>query len=138
MRLVTKTDAVCLCATKVITSPLIAWFSTKIIGIIPMERGRPRKTSDPLQPCCQALDRGNILILFPEGSRGEPEQISQFKKGVAHLAERYPQVPVIPVFIHGLGKALPKGDFVLVPFFVTYLSGSPLKAPLSAINSWTS
>ena len=104
----------------------LAWFSTRIIGIIPIARGKANKSYDPLQPCCDALDKGNIIILFPEGTRGEPEQITQFKKGVAYLAERYPNIPIIPVFIHGLGKALPKGDFVLVPFFCDIFLGNPL------------
>ncbi len=104
----------------------LAWFATRVIGIIPLERESASRSYDPLQPCCDALDRGDVIILFPEGSRGEPEQLSQFKKGIAHLAERYPNVPVTPVFIHGLGKALPKDDFVLVPFFCDIFVGEAL------------
>jgi len=102
----------------------LAWFSKNILGIIPIERGKASKNFDPLKPCCDALDAGNIIILFPEGTRGEPEKLSDFKKGIAYLSERYPKVPVTPVFIHGLGKALPKGDFVLVPFFCDVFVGS--------------
>lgn len=107
---------------------LIGWFATRIIGIIPIERGRAGKDNDPLEPCCRALDGGDIVILFPEGTRGEPEKLSQFKKGIAHIAARYPAVPVTPVFMHGLGKALPKDDFVLVPFFCDVFIGERLAA----------
>jgi 1-acyl-sn-glycerol-3-phosphate acyltransferase len=107
-------------------TPLLAWFSTRIIGIIPIKRGKASKSFDPLQPCRDALNKGNIIILFPEGTRGEPERLSEFKKGVAYLAERYPHVPVVPVFTHGLGKALPKDDFVLVPFFCDIFIGNSL------------
>ncbi len=103
----------------------LAWFATSIIGILPIRRGKGG-SGDPLQGCYEAIEQGKILILFPEGTRGEPEQLAEFKRGVAYLAERNPQVPVIPVFIHGLGKALPKNDCVLVPFFCDVFVGEAL------------
>ena len=99
-----------------------AWFALNIIGIIPVVRGG-RGGANPLEPCEQALDRGEILILFPEGSRGEPEVLADFKRGVAHLARARPQVPVHPLFLYGLGKALPKDSFLLVPFNCDIVAG---------------
>ena len=92
----------------------LAWFALNIIGILPLARGAVKK--NPLADLEEALDRGEILILFPEGSRGEPEQRADFKRGIAYLAKARPNIPVFPVFMFGLGKALPKGSKVLVPF----------------------
>ena len=114
-------------------SGLMSWFSQNLIGIIPIVRTRPKGEgdaddveADPLQGCYDALERGEILIIFPEGTRGEPEQMQTLKSGVAVLASKYPDVPVVPVFMHGLGKSLPKGTFIPVPFFVDVNIGQPM------------
>src|SRR5262245_25295616 len=49
-----------------------SWFSKNIIGIIPIKRGGAARGEDVLLGAKQALERGEILVLFPEGSRGEP------------------------------------------------------------------
>jgi 1-acyl-sn-glycerol-3-phosphate acyltransferase len=104
-------------------NPLLAWFSLNIMNVIPIERKRRDKNSDPLADPAAALARGEILVLYPEGSRGEPEQMTPFKTGVARLAERHPEAPIVPVFMYGLGKSLPRGDFLLAPFFADVLIG---------------
>jgi 1-acyl-sn-glycerol-3-phosphate acyltransferase len=106
---------------------LLAWFALDVIGIVPLNRTRNDPREDLLAPVAAALERDEILIFFPEGSRGAPEQMTEFKTGLARIAERRPDVPVIPVFTHGLGKALPKGEWVVVPFFVDIFVGEPLR-----------
>ena len=106
---------------------LIAWFSTKVIGVIPIKRQRDRPDEDLLAPVSEALERGDIVCFFPEGSRGEPERFKPLKSGIARLAERFPGVPVYPIYLHGLGKALPKGEALLVPFFLDVFVGEPLR-----------
>lgn len=104
---------------------LLAWFATRIIGIIPIRRGDRR--SNPLAGCFDALANGEILILFPEGTRGASEDgMAEFKQGIRVIARKFPDVPVHPVFLHGLGKALPKGEALLVPFFCDVVVGMPI------------
>ena len=109
-----------------LTSRLFSWFTLKVVGILPIKRTISRGDDNLLAPCNQALAGGQVLIVFPEGSRGEPEQMQSFKGGIGRLAESNPTVPVIPVFLHGLGKALPKGETILVPFFCDVFVGEPL------------
>ena len=118
---------------------LMAWFSLNVIGILPVSRKGPRDSkglghpkgtapgSDPLAGANAALDRGEVVILFPEGTRGEPEALTGLKSGVAHLALAHPEAPLVPVFLHGLGKSLPKGAFLPVPFFCDVFVGEPLR-----------
>jgi 1-acyl-sn-glycerol-3-phosphate acyltransferase len=110
------------------TRPLRRWFATQIVGIIPIDRKKTRREDGkhPLEPISEVIRDDGIVLLFPEGTRGEPEQMDAFQTGVAHLARRHPDVPIIPVFMHGLGKALPKGEALLVPFFCDMFVGIPL------------
>lgn len=104
----------------------LAWFALQIIGIIPIDRHQSSHTEHPLAKCSEALERGEILIIYPEGTRGEPESLASFQIGIAHLAKRHPDVPIYPVFIYGLGKVLPKGEKILVPFFCDLAIGTPI------------
>ena len=96
------------------SSKLRGWFADNLVGIIPVKRGSGKEGGNPLLLAEQALDRGKILVIFPEGTRGEPETLQAFKKGIGHLAKARPNVPVLPVFMQGLGKALPRSFDVMV------------------------
>jgi 1-acyl-sn-glycerol-3-phosphate acyltransferase len=108
------------------TRPL-AWFTLNIVNMIPLERGKASRDADPLRACSAALDAGQILLVFPEGTRGEAETMAKFKGGVARLKEQHPDVPVIPVFMQGLGRVLPKGEYTLVPVVVDVFVGEAVQ-----------
>ncbi|MEQ1709047.1 MAG: lysophospholipid acyltransferase family protein [Terricaulis sp.] len=103
-----------------------SWFSRNVIGIIPIKRGGASRHDDVLAEAKQALARGEILVVFPEGSRGAPEEMTRFKTGVARLAEFCPEAPVTPIYLQGAGRSLPKDARLLVPFNTTAVVGEPL------------
>ena len=105
---------------------LIAWFSLNVIGIIPLQRGRIRDKDTLFEECHRALNNGDILVLFPEGSRGKPEELSVLKRGIHHLVKHRVSLNVTPVMMHGLGRALPKGEALLVPFNCDVVVGSKI------------
>jgi len=104
----------------------LAWFVVHVLRIIPLDRTARAGTVHLLKDVSEALAAGEILLLFPEGTRGEPEQLGEFRSGIAHIVKAHPEAPVIPVFVHGAGKALPRGEAILVPFFCDIFVGEPL------------
>ena len=104
---------------------LIAWFALNVLGIIPLKRNGEINKETLLNDCEAALHNGEILIIFPEGSRGEPGQLSPFKKGVYHLAIKIPECQIQPIVMTNLGKILPKGEAILVPFNCTVVIDAP-------------
>jgi 1-acyl-sn-glycerol-3-phosphate acyltransferase len=71
------------------------------------------------------LCAGESLIVFPEGTRGTSEEMGPFRSGVARLLERTPNVPVVPAYLVNMGRSLPKGEFIPVPFFCEVRLGVP-------------
>lgn len=109
---------------------MLGWIAKNLIGVIPIRRNGSAlegMRDDPLKPAADALAKGSILIIFPEGTRGEPEKLAKFKNGVAHLVERFPTVPVTSVYLCGLGKAWPKGERWPVPLLCQAFVGAPMR-----------
>lgn len=95
---------------------LLAWFALRVIGIIPLDRQGQAARDELFAECRAALERGEILLVFPEGSRGAPEQLQPLKKGIYHLAKSAGSTGVTTVVMHGLGRSMPKGGSMPVPF----------------------
>ena len=105
---------------------LISWLSNTIIGIVPVARDKAGTGVDVLEPVRAALKAGDIVLIFPEGTRGDGEEMAQLKSGVARLAADVPEAPVYPIWLQGAGRVLPKGEALPVPMNCTVLVGDTL------------
>ncbi len=102
----------------------IAW---RGLNAVLIDRNRTDAHAHPLKPLFEALDQGDSLIFFPEGTRQFQPLPGAFKSGLFYLAERYPQVELIPVYLENLHRSMPKGTFLPVPLVCTVRFGAPLQ-----------
>lgn len=79
-----------------------------------------------LQHCARLVDHGWSLLLYPEGTRSTGGRMAPFKDGVGLLAVEM-AVPVVPVWLEGVGQVLPKGRRLPRPAPVTVRFGPPLR-----------
>ena len=114
-------------------TPLKAWITSAVFNAVYVSRTRPQAASDeladdqdPLQPLIQALEDGDSLVIFPEGTRSNLGEPQAFKSGLFHLAESFPGVQLIPTWIDNVQRVMPKGQFVPVPILCTVTFGMPL------------
>ena len=103
----------------------VSFFTKTLFNILPIARKNITTENNPLRRMREAIEGGDSLIIFPEGTRGSGEQIGEFRSGVAHLIEKMPEVPVIPAYLVNMGRSLPKGEFIPVPFFCEIRIGAP-------------
>lgn len=102
------------------------YVATQALGAVLIDRTREDRDSDPLEPLRAALQSGNSLIIFPEGTRGTSAVPARFRSGLFRLSEEFPSLELVPVYLDNLHRALPQGASVPVPFVCTMRIGTPL------------
>ena len=96
------------------------------LHVVLIERAKEGRQGDPLQPLTDALEQGESLIIFPEGTRGTAALPAAFKSGLYHLAQRFPAVELVPVYLENLHRSMPKGTIMPVPLICTVRFGTPV------------
>ena len=80
--------------------------------------------------------RGYSVVIFPEGTRSQDCKIQRFHRG-AFLSARALGLPVLPLYIHGFGYALPKHDFLLRKAGLYMEVGERFEVPEDDIAAFT-
>lgn len=90
----------------------------------PIWVNRNNKGNNDIAKMQDHLDNEGSIIIFPEGTRGQPDEFQAFKQGIGLLCKRYPDIPVVPVYLDGPGKSLPKNSFIPIPL-LSFITVSP-------------
>jgi len=111
-------------------------FAEKVFHAYLVDRGRKRaRRNHPgggaspkgqLSGMTGVLDDGDSLLIFPEGTRGDGEQLAEFHSGLYRLAQHDTNIPVVPVRLGNLNRILPKGEAIPVPHLSTVTFQEPL------------
>lgn len=111
-----------------LTSAARRYIAVNAFNAVLIDRNAITRTVDPVEPMTRALDEGASLILFPEGTRNTTSSLLlPFKRGIYYLAQRRPDVELVPVWIDNLNRVMPKGEFVPVPLLCTVTFGAPIR-----------
>jgi 1-acyl-sn-glycerol-3-phosphate acyltransferase len=109
------------------SSGLKRYVATRGFNALFIERSADKRDGDPLAPLGEALERGESLIIFPEGTRRAEALPGPFKSGLFHLAGRFPAAELIPVYLDNLYRSMPKGTLLPVPLTCSVRFGAPLE-----------
>lgn len=105
------------------------YLSGRVLRAILIERRRDERAADPLLPVFAALEQGDSLILFPEGTRTADRLPQPFRGGLHRIRQAFPQVDLVPAYLDTLHRSLPKGSHVPLPLYCTVRFGAALEQP---------
>jgi 1-acyl-sn-glycerol-3-phosphate acyltransferase len=109
-------------------SRLRAFLGGEVFKAVLIERQADARTQDPVAQMAAALDAGDSLILFPEGTRNMTDApLLPFKSGLYNLALARPAVELVPTWIDNLSRVLPKGEFLPLPLLCSVTFGTPMR-----------
>lgn len=95
-------------------------FSAIFMNALPFER--QMKGGQSLEICGELLaNPGNILVIFPEGTRSTTGELGRFRSGIGRLVAGR-DIPVVP---HGASRAWPKGKAFPRPRPLHLVIGEP-------------
>jgi 1-acyl-sn-glycerol-3-phosphate acyltransferase len=108
--------------------PFLAWLFSALGGF-PVERGSADRAA--LRAAQEALEGGEPVAIFPEGTRRHGRDVVDLFDGAAYLAARV-GVPIVPVGIAGSEQILASGKTLPRPHKVAVVVGDPIQPPAHA------
>lgn len=103
------------------------YLADQVFHAILIERKKPTAHDNPIEQILEAMGNDKSIIIFPEGGRFSGPEPQPFKSGLYHLAQKRPDVELIPVLMDNLNRILPKGEVLPVPLIGHVTFGAPIK-----------
>jgi len=83
--------------------PVLRWMAQRVYRAIRVEASAYRREAPELRLAIAALDRGDCLVVFPEGAmrKRADQPLRRFGQGVWHILRERPTTPVVVCWIEG-------------------------------------
>lgn len=108
-------------------SRLRRFIAEDMLSSVLIHREWTRPSQTPISIMLSVLEKGDSLIIFPEGTRNMTDKpLLPFRSGLYNLAVARPDVELIPCWIENMSRVLPKGQFLPVPLFCRVVFGAPV------------
>ena len=103
----------------------LGWLLTALGGF-PVQRGTADR--EALKAGLACVERGEPLVMFPEGTRQAGPDVAEMFDGPAYVACRT-GTPIIPIGLGNTEAAMPKGSKFIRPVKMTIVIGAPIQPP---------
>ncbi len=94
---------------EILRIPVLGW-DMVLAGDVPVERGTRKSALKAMRRCQEVLEQKVSVMMFPEGTRSETDEMLPFKEGAFRLAIDS-KVPILPIVVLGTRTALAKHDW---------------------------
>jgi 1-acyl-sn-glycerol-3-phosphate acyltransferase len=89
-------------------------FYMQAMGMIFIDRSNRELAMASLRTAITDIEKGKSIVVFPEGTRSKSGELQPFRRGAFVIASEG-RIPIVPIVIHGGGRALKSGSFSIRP-----------------------
>lgn len=111
--------------------PLRRYLARRVFRALLVDRNPPGEdkvagAQATIAALAEVVRSGDSLIVFPEGTRGDGDDVAPFKSGLYHLALSASGAELVPAYLENLNRILPKGEVLPVPVLGSVTFGPAL------------